>query len=127
MLFAYELQRRAAATDIGVTSVAAHPGLAATNLGRHMIEKWQWRLMLQLYGLVGLTQNAAMGALPILYAAVAEEAEGGAYYGPGGFQEFRGYPVLVQSSEASHNEADARRLWEMSEALTRVTYNLPQG
>ncbi|HRW11311.1 MAG TPA: hypothetical protein P5121_39705, partial [Caldilineaceae bacterium] len=61
---------------------------------------------------------------PLLYTAVGEDVKGGVYYGPGGFQEFRGYPVIVQSSEASHNEADARRLWEMSEELTGVAYNL---
>ena len=36
--------------------------------------------------------------------------------------EMGGYPVLVQSSEASHNQADARRLWEVSEELTGVTF-----
>ncbi|HRW06154.1 MAG TPA: oxidoreductase, partial [Caldilineaceae bacterium] len=65
LLFAYELQRRLVTAESGVTSVAAHPGLAQTDLGRSMIEKWQWRLMLQLYGLLGLSQSAAMGALPI--------------------------------------------------------------
>jgi hypothetical protein len=64
-----------------------------------------------------------MGALPTLRAAVDPEAKGGQYYGPGGFREMRGYPVLVQSNGASHNLEDAKRLWEVSEELTGVTYN----
>ena len=123
LLFAYELQRRAGTAGIGVLAVAAHPGLSRTNLGRSMKEKWQWRLMLQIYELLGLTQSAAMGALPLLRAAVDEDSQGGEYYGPGGFQEFRGYPLQVQSSEASHNEMEARRLWEISEELTGISYN----
>ena len=57
-----------------------------------------------------MIQEADMGALPTIRAAVDREAEGGDYYGPGGSMEQGGYPVLVQSSEASHNLADARRL-----------------
>lgn len=127
LLFAYELQRRAEAAGSGVISVAAHPGLSRTNLGRSMIEKWQWRMMLQMYEWLHLTQSAAMGALPILRVAVDAEVKGGEYYGPDGFKEFRGYPVLVQSSEASHSREDALRLWELSEELTRVSYSLRQA
>lgn len=124
LLFAYELQRRAAAAGIGVISVAAHPGLSRTNLGRSMREEWKWRLMLQLYEWLHLTQNAAMGALPILRAAVGNDVNGGEYYGPGGFNEFRGYPVIVQSSAAAQSQEDASRLWVISEDLTGVSYNL---
>ena len=47
---------------------------------------------------------------------------GGQYYGPGGFMEQRGFPVLVQSSEASYNLDDAQRLWQVSEELTGGKY-----
>jgi hypothetical protein len=49
------------------------------------------------------------GILPALYAAASPQAGGGAFYGPGGFYELAG-------------EADARRLWEVFEALTGVSY-----
>jgi hypothetical protein len=66
-----------------------------------------------------------MGALPTLRAAVDPDAEGGDYYGPDGFMESSGYPVLVQSNEASHNLEDARKLWDVSEELTGIRYPLP--
>jgi hypothetical protein len=70
-----------------------------------------------------MTQSAAMGALPTIRAAVDPTSKGGDYYGPGGSGERTGYPVIVRSSEASHSEADARRLWQVSEQLTGVHYN----
>ena len=63
-----------------------------------------------------------MGALPTLRAAVDLNVKGGDYFGPEGFMESAGYPVLVQSNEASHNLEDARKLWEVSEELTNVRY-----
>ncbi len=67
-----------------------------------------------------------MGALPTLYAATAPGAEGGAYYGPGGLLNMRGAPERQASSDRSYDEETARRLWTVSEALTGVSYDLPE-
>ena len=69
-----------------------------------------------------MAQSAAMGALPTIRAAVDPYVKGGQYYGPRGFMEQKGPPVIVQSNSASHDEAGARRLWEVSEKLTGVYY-----
>jgi hypothetical protein len=45
---------------------------------------------------------------------------GGQYFGPDGFAEQRGYPVVVASSRASHDVDAQRRLWAVSEELTSV-------
>jgi hypothetical protein len=63
-----------------------------------------------------------MGALPGIRAAVDPQVKGGEYYGPEGPREQKGYPVRVQSNTASHDEANARNLWEVSEELTGVRY-----
>jgi hypothetical protein len=65
-----------------------------------------------------------MGALPELYAATDPAAEGGRFYGPGGFGELRGYPAEVQPVAAARNEETARRLWDLSEQLTGVSWKL---
>ncbi len=70
-----------------------------------------------------LAQPAEMGALPILYAATAPDLPGGSYVGPDGIGEMRGHPVLVRATERANDEEDARRLWEISERLTGVTYD----
>ena len=63
-----------------------------------------------------------MGALPTLRAAADPEAQGGDYFGPKGFYEMRGFPIKVGSTPAAKNEHDARRLWEVSEKLTGVSF-----
>ena len=60
--------------------------------------------------------------LPILRAATDPDAAGGQYYGPDGFGETRGYPVVVASSRKSHDAGLARRLWTVSEELTGATF-----
>jgi hypothetical protein len=67
-------------------------------------------------------QTPEMGALPSLYAATAPDVQGGDYYGPGGWQELRGYPTKVRSSGRSHDLVAADRLWAVSEQLTGVQY-----
>jgi hypothetical protein len=71
-----------------------------------------------------VAQSDEMGALPQLYAAAVPDLPGGSYVGPDGFQEQRGHPVLVGSTSASKDRQAARRLWEVSEELTGVTYAL---
>ena len=71
-----------------------------------------------------LAQDAAQGALPLLYAATAPDVEGGEYVGPGGLRNMRGHPEVQASSDRSYDEGTARRLWEVSEELTGVSYDL---
>jgi NAD(P)-dependent dehydrogenase (short-subunit alcohol dehydrogenase family) len=126
LLFVYELQRRL--TEAGLTdtmSVACHPGYANTNLQYRGPEEMGSTLR---YGLMRVAnavfaQSAEQGALPLLYAATATDVEGGSYYGPSGFMNMRGSPERQESNEASYDEADAARLWELSEKLTGVEYD----
>ena len=69
-----------------------------------------------------MSQNAAMGALPVLRAATDPAVLGGQYYGPGGLFGVRGYPKLAESSRQSHDTAVQRRLWTVSEELTGVKF-----
>jgi NAD(P)-dependent dehydrogenase (short-subunit alcohol dehydrogenase family) len=114
LLFTYELQMRLEGVGADVLAVAAHPGWTATNLGP------DWRMVRLMSKWIA--QEAAMGALPELYAATAPDVRGGEYFGPGGFQEIRGYPARVRSSDRSHDLGVASRLWKISEEMTGVRY-----
>ena len=121
LLFTYELQRRFEAAGINTIATAAHPGLTNTALADHFFGVKLLRPILQ--PLLGrFLQNASMGALPTLRAAVDPTARGGQYYGPDGPGETRGYPNVVRSNRASHNKSDARQLWQVSEKLTGVKF-----
>ncbi|MEM8534462.1 MAG: oxidoreductase [Chloroflexota bacterium] len=121
LLFTYELQHRLEAVGANCIAVAAHPGASNTNLGGHLADDgWHMRLLFSVMG--ALAQSAAMGALPTLRAAVANDVRGGDYYGSGGLMEMHGYPIKVQSNAASHNTDDQRHLWEVSQELVKVCY-----
>jgi len=74
----------------------------------------------------GPVQSAEPGALPTLRAAVDPSARGGDYCGPAGPFQYTGYPTPVESSPRSHDAAARRRLWDVSEQLTGVSYRIPQ-
>src|SRR6267154_1429963 len=114
LMFTYELARRLSGAGTTI-AVAAHPGLAATELTRNSpaIAAFSYALV---------SQKAAMGALPALRAATDPGVLGGQYYGPGRFFGARGYPKLAHSSRRSHDIAIQRRLWTVSEELTGVTF-----
>jgi hypothetical protein len=69
-----------------------------------------------------LSQSAAMGALPTLYAATSSDVRGADYIGPDGFFENTGHPRKTTSSARSHDREAATRLWITSEQLTAVGY-----
>ncbi|MFB4269393.1 oxidoreductase [Nonomuraea sp. GTA35] len=123
LLFTSELQRRLTEAGSPVLATAAHPGMAATNLLGHLGrgDTPLGRLRTTITGL--LSQSDDDGALPTLYAAVAD-IPGAAYAGPSGFLEGRGAPKLVGRSKAARDGALARRLWTASEELTGVSFPL---
>ena len=125
LLFSYELQRRLAAAGAGLNALAAHPGVVLTELWRtsSRLERAAISPRLRLLNF-WIAQGGEMGALPTLRAAADPEARGGDYYGPGRRHD-TGYPVRVESSARSHDEEGQRRLWEVSERLTGVSFGLP--
>jgi len=67
-------------------------------------------------------QSDRDGAQPSLYAATTPNLPSGTYVGPHALFESRGHPKVVSASKAAHDEAAARRLWEVSQDLTGVRY-----
>lgn len=118
LLFTYELQRRLEKNGLETIAVAAHPGVSNTNLAKHLEKKFIFKLLRPLLSV--MTQSAEMGALPEIRAAVDPNVKGAEFYGPE--KERKGFPIVVESNELSHNEADAKKLWEMSEKLTGIKF-----
>jgi NAD(P)-dependent dehydrogenase (short-subunit alcohol dehydrogenase family) len=122
LLFALELDRRLRAAGSSVRSLAAHPGYAATNL-QSAAPPLLDRLVMTVTNRL-IAQSAEMGALPVLYAATYPGLEGGTYVGPDGIGEQRGHPKPVGMSRAARDEEVAKRLWDVSEELTGVHFDL---
>lgn len=121
LLFVLELERRLTEAGSAVRAIAAHPGYAATNLQSHTGNP-----IANLVGALGnrlIAQSDTMGALPTLYAAAAD-IPGGTYIGPGGFRRMRGYPAFDTPAPQALDATKARRLWDLSEQLTGVSWPL---
>ncbi|MEY9856453.1 NAD(P)-dependent dehydrogenase (short-subunit alcohol dehydrogenase family) [Catenulispora sp. GAS73] len=119
LLFTAELQRRLEAAGSEVLAQAAHPGFVATEIysesGR--VSKVLQRL---------LAQSPDQGALPVLYAAVAD-LPGNSFAGPSRLVHMRGAPELIGRSAAAKDADLARRLWDASERMTGVAWQLDAG
>jgi NAD(P)-dependent dehydrogenase (short-subunit alcohol dehydrogenase family) len=126
LLFMRELGRRADAAGVRLSSLAAHPGYASTNLqavGPSMSGHRLRGAMMQVANLV-FAQSADTGAWPTLRAATDPLARSGEYFGPRGLGEQRGAPKRVGMSSQALDPVAADWLWEQSVALTGVDYAL---
>jgi NAD(P)-dependent dehydrogenase (short-subunit alcohol dehydrogenase family) len=120
--FGVELDRRLRRAGSPVKSTLAHPGYSATNLqttGPTGVMEKVMRVSNAVFA-----QSAEQGALPILYAATAPGVESGDFYGPDRLRGLRGHPTHVDVIPEGRDPEVGRRLWEISEELTGVTFPL---
>ncbi len=115
LLFTFELDRRLRNQNIDIKALAAHPGGAKTNLTRAAHGFFS-----RIFDL--FSQSAFKGALPTLRALLDEDAKSGEYYGPSGFLEIKGDPVIVKPRKKAYNKLDAKKLWLKSEELTNKRF-----
>ncbi len=120
LMFGFELQRRLEAAGSNTISVIAHPGVSLTELVRHM-PKWLFTILRYTIAPF-MTHSPDKGALPTLMGALDKNSKGGEYYGPTGFREMKGAPGLASATELSKDTEIAKKLWEVSEDLTGITY-----
>jgi NAD(P)-dependent dehydrogenase (short-subunit alcohol dehydrogenase family) len=120
LIFSKELNRRVP----GIVSVAAHPGYAATNLQQVGPRLTGSKLSEAFFALGNklIAQPDAAGAWPPLYAATEPGVAGGETYGPHGLTQQRGRPTRVRTVGYASGAEVGRRLWEVSEKLTGVSY-----
>src|SRR5262245_20335893 len=124
LLFAFELDRRLRKQQASAISVARHPGYAATELqfAGPKMEGSSFMERVMALGNQLLAQDAATGALPMLYAATAANVAGGDYIGPDGIGELWGQPKKVEPVARARDPEMAARLWQKSAELTGVDY-----
>lgn len=126
LLFAYELDRQLKKHGYKTISLAAHPGMADTNLqqvgpqmDKSLFASQTWKYINRVFA-----QTADQGALPQIYASTAQDVKGGEYYGPNDWFGMRGKRIKsIKSSTKSYDRDMARQLWNASEALTGIAYN----
>jgi len=126
LLFAYELQRRLSAAGARLISLAAHPGWAATEMEVRPPGERRPPLEAVLHVLtMVLAATPAQGRAADPVAATSPQVRGGDYVGPSARSGLRGPPAPARSSDRSHDQELARRLWQVSEEMTGVRFSFP--
>lgn len=126
LLFAFELQRRAEANGWDIMSNASHPGWARTGL--QTSGPGMGRKGLSIADRLGklleplMSQSAADGALPTIFAATSPEARPSGYYGPNNLMELKGPVTNAIVGRQAQDRAVAARLWTVAEQLTGVEW-----
>jgi NAD(P)-dependent dehydrogenase (short-subunit alcohol dehydrogenase family) len=122
LLFTHELHRRLRAAGSPVRALAAHPGVAKTDLATHTQHRLLHPLFVGMSALPGgFSQDPVSGGWPTLYAATAD-LPSNTYTGPAGFGEWRGPATVVTAMRKAHDDRVARALWELSESLTATAF-----
>lgn len=126
LVFTFELAKRLSDKGSRVAALACHPGYSATDLQRKGPEAEGSALAgaMMKVGNAVFAQSAEKGALPTLRATTDPDASSGDYFGPRGPFEMIGTPVKVGASAAAHDPESGRRLWEESERLTGIRFEV---
>jgi NAD(P)-dependent dehydrogenase (short-subunit alcohol dehydrogenase family) len=128
-LFGLELDRRSQAEGWGITSNLSHPGVAPTNLlaARAEVGRTRQTMGRRIIGalssrgiLLGTVETAG---LPALYAATSPEARSARFYGPSGPGHLGGPPAEQELYSPLRSVEDARRIWRISEELTKAPFS----
>ena len=116
LLHMFELDRRLGAAARATQAIGCHPGVALTELTRH--------LPLPLRSMTPLAapffNSAAQGAWPTLQAATGAHVQGGDYLGPQGLGEVSGRSGPARATRDARDPKLARELWERSVDLTGI-------
>jgi len=121
LLFTYELKNRLEKVNSKILVAAAHPGVTKTNLGRHIKTR---RLKMLSDIITNFNQPTPKGALPGIRACVDSSVKSGEYYGPHGFYNAAGYPVVEKSTKRSHSKELQKTLWTHSVKITNLDITL---
>ncbi len=123
LIFARELQHRSDRNRWGLLSVAAHPGVARTELTKARPGQPVLRFN-RVFDMIAplFTGTAASGSLPSLYAATAPDVMPGGYYGPTGWGEIKGPPGPAKAAASSQDGDLARALWARAESYTGIAF-----
>ncbi len=122
LVFARQLDRRLRRAGWGVRSVAAHPGIARSQIAAGPVADAPVAVQRTVQALWNaIAQPTHKAVWPILFAATFPGVRGGYFIGPRGPFALRGKPTASQGSPRSRDEEFAAEVWELLERTTGVT------
>lgn len=119
LMFADELNRRLKKSDKKMIALAVHPGGSDSGLFDEMskVKYYAFKILSPF-----ILNSPASAAKPSLFAALSPDVQGGEYFGPQGFNEFKGKVGVAKRSDYSKREDVATKLWQLSEEMTGQSF-----
>ncbi|MGV1036791.1 MAG: oxidoreductase [Candidatus Nanopelagicales bacterium] len=126
LLFSQELSRRAQAAGLNVSSIGVHPGVSATNLVNRQLQGRGLGVLAPVASGFGkvLFQSAKGGARPTVMATTDSDVVSGDFVGSSQFGQVRGAPKVLSLYPQGRDAATASKLWELSEQIVEVPFDL---
>ncbi len=119
LIFADELNRRLKRRGSKIIALAVHPGGSDSGLFDEMS-----KVMYYTFKILSpfILHSNASAAMPSLFAALNPDLEGGEYFGPQGYKEFKGKVGIAKRSDYSQREDVALKLWKVSEKMVKQPF-----
>jgi len=111
LIFARELDRRLRAIKLNVKSIPIHAGGFSKAFLTNLVH-------------LNFNYSKIQAAVPILFAATAQEATSGHYYEPSNTYEIWGMPKERDFATQAKNLQVADQLWTLTEEMTGVEFTL---
>jgi NAD(P)-dependent dehydrogenase (short-subunit alcohol dehydrogenase family) len=128
VFFTFELQKRLQAAGLDTMANVSHPGLVIGNLQENSMAQsgtWYEGIFYQ-FSRLFLARDISKGVEPMLYAMTAPEAKGGVLYGPK-YIHHLGPVAEVKANSEAYDTAALARFWDISEAMTGVTFDFSRS
>lgn len=120
LMFAITLNEKLSSNGHSAISVAAHPGVARSNLTRHMA--------FFVKPLISpLIMSTHRGTIPILHAALSDNVHGGESWGVDGWREMSGTPKLARINPLANQTELRAKAWSLSANFTGINFPVSES
>jgi NAD(P)-dependent dehydrogenase (short-subunit alcohol dehydrogenase family) len=113
LMFAITLNEKLSSNGHTAISIAAHPGVARSNLTRHM--PFFVKPLISPF-----IMSTHRGTIPILHAALSGNVHGGESWGVDGWREMSGYPTLARINPLAIQAEFRAKAWTLAKELTGI-------
>ena len=121
VMFTLELEKKLREKDMETIAVACHPGVAKTNLTRHLPGFLKKGFLLNIV-FSTFFMSAYEGALPLVIAAAGTNVKGGDFVGIDSKRQMKGDPKITKPNDLVFDDNLRIKLWQKTQEITGLYF-----
>ena len=121
VMFTMELEKKLREKEMETIAVACHPGVAKTNLTRHLPGFLKKGFLLDIV-FSTFFMSAYEGALPLVIAAAGTNVKGGDFVGIDSKRQMKGSPKITQPNDLVFDYNLRIKLWQKTQEITGLYF-----